>query len=101
MGGFFFMGPTYNIISCTSYPMCRCMGFNGKIDITTENFLVNKVNKVLIMDELPSDLIYKLKKCHIGNNMHYTVSEHTPAITSKDYYNQKLDNLVTEREKLF
>lgn len=101
MGGFFFIGPTHNIMSCMSNPICRCMGFRGKIDIATENLLVNKVDKILIINELSPDLINEMKKYHIGSNMNYTVCERTPAITTKDYYTKKLGDLVAEREKLF
>lgn len=86
MGGFRFQGPNYRIESLPSYPMCRCIGYQGQIDEAVEKLLVEKQNKSLVLSELPQDLQDKMATSHLGNTMAYEVihkSRYTRNITAE------------------
>lgn len=73
MGGFYLKGPTHTIRS-TAPVLCRCTGYSGSIDQQLQNFLINKVDRVLDLDELPESLKNTMKKHHLPDDMSYSIS---------------------------
>lgn len=76
MGGFRFCGPNYIINNKPSDKgyTCKCMGFICDIAEDIETFLVNKEDKTLVIDELPTMITSKMKNCHLGDTMKYDIN---------------------------
>ncbi len=90
MGGFKFCGPNYIIKNKPSYKgyTCKCMGFVCDIAEDIETFLVNKEDKTLVIDELPTMIASKMKNCHLGDTMKYDIKgrEQNKKIDKKHIY---------------
>ena len=77
MGGFSLSGPTHTIRS-TAPIQCRCMGYHTKIDQQLQDFLINKVDHVLDLNELPPALYEEMIQSHIPDDLSYAVDANPP-----------------------
>ncbi len=101
MGRFIFKGPKYIISSLPNYPCCRCTGYSGCIDKDIETMLLNKTDKVLVMADLPQDLVTDMSGYHIGNNMNYKISEIPTPVSAEEHHAKRMRDLIAERNMLF
>lgn len=102
MGGFILKGPSKCFVNKQqSGRSCRCIGFNGEIDIQTEQLLLHKEDRVLVMAELPGCLREKLEKAHLGPTLEYYITDPpSPLPSAYDSMQYKLDSLKRERARL-
>lgn len=77
MGGFRLIGPTHTIHN-TAPIRCRCMGYHTRIDQQLQDFLINKVDHVLDLNELPPALQEEMIGAHLPDDMSYSVVVHPP-----------------------
>jgi hypothetical protein len=74
MGGFSLVGSMYTFTNAPQQSTCRCLGFTGPISESVEEYLLQKPEKTLVVEELPDEELRKaMRGFHLGENMSFIV----------------------------